>query len=73
MKRKALIACEYSGRVRDALTRCGWDAISCDTLPTDTPGKHYQGDVRDILYDDWDLLIAFPIPHTRIREIVEIE
>lgn len=60
MKKKALIACEYSGRVRDAFIKYGWDATSCDILPTDTPGKHYQGDVRDILYDDWDLLIAFP-------------
>jgi hypothetical protein len=58
--KKALIACEYSGTVRDALSEYGWYAVSCDILPSDTPGNHYQGDVRDILYDDWDLLIAFP-------------
>lgn len=57
---KALIACEYSGRVREALTKLGWDAISCDILPTEIPGTHYMGDVRDILYDEWDLIIAFP-------------
>lgn len=57
---KALVACEYSGRVRHFLTRLGWDATSCDILPSDIPGKHYMGDVRDILDDDWDLIIAFP-------------
>ena len=57
---KALIACEYSGIVRDAFRARGVDAISCDLLPTERPGPHYQGDVRDILYRDWDLLIAFP-------------
>jgi hypothetical protein len=45
---KAIVACEYSGRVRDALTKKGIDAISCDLLPSRTEGKHYQGDVRDI-------------------------
>lgn len=57
---KALIACEYSGLVRHFLTKLGWDAISCDILPSDIPGKHYMGDIRDILYEDWDLIIAFP-------------
>lgn len=57
---KILIACERSGRVRDAFTAMGHDAISCDLFPSDTPGKHYQGDVRDILYQDWDGIIAFP-------------
>ena len=57
---KALVACEYSGRVRDALIAKGWDAMSCDLLPTDKPGPHYQGDVRDILNDGFDLLIAHP-------------
>lgn len=57
---KTLIACEYSGIVRHELTKLGWDAISCDFLPTEIPGKHYQGDVTDILYDNWDLIIAFP-------------
>lgn len=57
---KVLIACEYSGAVRDAFLRRGHDAMSCDLLPTDVPGPHYQGDVRDILDRDWDLLIAHP-------------
>lgn len=57
---KILIACEYSGRVRDAFTKLGHDAMSCDLLPTDEPGKHYQGDVRDVLFDGWDLMIAHP-------------
>lgn len=57
---KVLIACEYSGVVRDAFTAKGHDAMSCDLLPSDTPGKHYQGDVRDILNDGWDMMLAFP-------------
>ena len=57
---KVLIACEYSGRVRDAFIAQGHDAISCDLLPTDSPGPHYQGDVRDILNDGFDLMIAHP-------------
>ena len=57
---KVLIACEYSGRVRDAFIAQGHDAISCDILPTDSPGPHYQGDVRDILEDGFDLMIAHP-------------
>jgi len=57
---KVLIACEYSGRVRDAFTKLGHDATSCDLLPSETEGKHYQGDIFDIIYQDWDLLIAHP-------------
>lgn len=57
---KVLIACEYSGKVRDAFIAMGHDAISCDLLPTDKPGPHYRGDVLDILYDGWDLMIAHP-------------
>ena len=57
---RVLIACEYSGTVRDAFIRAGHDALSCDLLPTDVPGPHYQGDVRDILADGWDLMIAHP-------------
>lgn len=57
---KVLVACEYSGRVRDAFTKLGHDATSCDLLPTDVPGKHYQGDVLDIINDGWDLMIAHP-------------
>jgi hypothetical protein len=57
---KVLIACEYSGTVRDEFTKLGHDATSCDLLPTDKPGKHYQGCVEDIINDEWDLIIAFP-------------
>jgi hypothetical protein len=57
---KVLIACEYSGRVRDAFIKAGHDAMSCDILPTDAEGPHYQGDVRDVLNDGWDLMIAHP-------------
>jgi len=57
---RVLVACEYSGRVRDAFTAKGHDATSCDLLPTDTPGAHHQGDVRDIIDNGWDLMIAHP-------------
>ena len=57
---KVLIACEYSGTVRDAFIQCGHDAMSCDLLPTDVPGNHYQGDVFDVINDGWDLMIAHP-------------
>ncbi|GAA4393387.1 hypothetical protein [Hymenobacter koreensis] len=57
---KVLVACEYSGIVRDAFLAAGHDAMSCDLLPTESPGPHYQGDVRDILHNGWDLLIAHP-------------
>lgn len=57
---KILIACEYSGTVRDAFIKKGHDAVSCDLLPTESHGPHYQGDVRDILNGGWDLLIAHP-------------
>jgi hypothetical protein len=57
---KILIACEYSGTVRDAFIAKGHDAISCDILPTDKPGPHYQGDVFDIIDDSFDLMIAHP-------------
>lgn len=57
---KVLVACEYSGRVRDAFIKHGHDAMSCDILPTDVEGPHYQGDVRDIINDGWDLMIAHP-------------
>ena len=55
-----LVACEYSGRVRDAFIARGHDAMSCDLLPTDATGPHYQGDVFDIINDGWDLMIAHP-------------
>jgi len=57
---KVLIACEYSGRVRDAFIARGHDAMSCDFLPTQSPGPHYQGDVLDIISDGFDLMIAHP-------------
>jgi len=57
---KVLIACEYSGRVRDAFTALGHDAMSCDLLPTDTPGPHYQGDIFDLDLSSFDLMIAHP-------------
>ncbi len=60
-----LIACEYSGRVRDAFIRHGHNAISCDLLPSETPGPHIQGDVIDLLQQQWDLVIAHP-PCTRL-------
>ena len=57
---KILVACEYSGTVRDAFIRAGHEAMSCDLLPTDAPGPHYQGSVLDILSNGWDLMIAHP-------------
>lgn len=57
---KVLVACEYSGRVRDAFIARGHAAMSCDLLPTDATGPHYQGDVFDIINDGWDLMIAHP-------------
>jgi hypothetical protein len=51
---KILIACEYSGTVRDAFIKAGHDAMSCDLLPTDVPGPHYQGDVFKIINYGWD-------------------
>jgi len=59
-KWRALVACEYSGRVRDAFASLGWDAWSCDLLPTESPGNHFIGDVKDIITDQWDIMIAFP-------------
>ena len=57
---RILVACEFSGIVRDAFVAGGHDAWSCDLLPTERPGQHYQGNVGDILNDDWDLMIAHP-------------
>lgn len=57
---RVLIACEYSGAVRDAFRARGHDAMSCDLLPTDAPGPHHQGDVAQVLQDGWDLMIAHP-------------
>jgi len=58
---RVLVACEYSGRVRDAFANQGWEAWSCDLLPTERErDRHYQGPVEDILNQDWDLMIAHP-------------
>ena len=55
-----LIACEESGTVRDAFIKKGHNAISCDILPTSSPGPHMQGNVIDVLNMEWDLIIAHP-------------
>jgi site-specific DNA-cytosine methylase len=57
---KVLIACEFSGTVRQAFAKLGHDAWSCDLEPTQTEGNHYQGDMFDIINDGWDLIIAHP-------------
>jgi hypothetical protein len=57
---KVLVACEFSGTVREAFRTLGHDAMSCDLLPTETPGPHHQGDVREILDGPWDLAICHP-------------
>lgn len=57
---KVLIACEFSGHVRDAFIRAGHDATSCDLLPSDAPGPHHQGDVLEILGQGWDMMVAHP-------------
>lgn len=57
---KVLVACEFSGIVRDAFIARGHDAMSCDLLPTERPGPHYQGDVMDIINDGFDMMIAHP-------------
>ena len=57
---KILIACEFSGIVRDAFAKRGHDAWSCDMLPTESPGQHIQGDVLEVLNDGWDMMIAHP-------------
>ena len=57
---RVLVGCEYSGVVRDAFIAKGHDAMSCDLLPTEAPGPHYEGDVRDVLDYPWDLAIFHP-------------
>lgn len=59
-KLRVLVACEYSGVVRDAFIKHGHDALSCDLLPTDVDGPHYQGDLFDVIDYPWDLMIAHP-------------
>jgi len=57
---RILIACEESGTVRDAFIKRGHDAVSCDIIPTSSPGPHIQGNVLEIINDGWDMMIAFP-------------
>jgi len=57
---RVLVACEFSGRVRDSFTARGHFAMSCDLLPSETDGYHYEGDVRDLIPADWELMIAHP-------------
>ena len=57
---KILIACEYSGTIRDAFADKGWDAWSCDILPTEKPGNHIQGDALDVINEGWDMMIGHP-------------
>lgn len=57
---KVLVACEFSGIVREAFIKQGHDAWSCDLLPAEMPGNHIQDDVLEHLNDGWDLMIAFP-------------
>lgn len=57
---RVLVACEFSGIVRDAFRAQGHDAVSCDLLPSERPGPHIQGDVREVLGDGWDMMIAHP-------------
>ena len=57
---RVLVACEFSGRVRDAFLARGHEAVSCDLLPSESPGPHIQGDIRTVPLDSWDLLIAHP-------------
>lgn len=57
---RVLIACEFSGIVRDAFKRRGVTSVSCDLLPSENKGEHYIGDVLDIIQKNWDMMIAFP-------------
>lgn len=66
---RVVIACEYSGIVRDAFSALGHDAISCDILPTESPGQHFQGDIFDLLCrESFDMMIAFP-PCTYLAKV----
>lgn len=57
---RVLVACEFSGIVREAFKKHGHDVWSCDLLPTEIPGNHIQGDIREVLSDGWDIMIAHP-------------
>lgn len=64
---RVLVACEFSGIVRDAFLELGHDAMSCDLLPTERPGPHYQGDVFDVIDYPWDLgIFHFPCTNTAV-------
>ena len=71
---RVLVACEFSGIVRDAFIARGHDAISCDLLPTERPGPHIQGDVTPLLREPWDLVIAHPpcMYLTRARGVIDL-
>lgn len=74
---RVLVACEFSGTVRDAFIRAGHDAVSCDLLPTESPGPHIQGDVLDVLDGGWDLMVAHPpctyLANSGVRWLYEVE
>lgn len=57
---RVLVACEYSGVVRDAFIAAGHEALSCDLLPTEQPGPHFEGPVECVIHMGWDLMIAHP-------------
>lgn len=57
---RVLVGCEFSGTTRDAFIAAGHDAVSCDLLPSESPGPHIQGDVRGVLDQGWDMMVAFP-------------
>jgi hypothetical protein len=57
---RVLVACEFSGAVRDSFAALGHDAWSCDLLPYETPGNHFQSDIKDVITQGWDMMIAFP-------------
>ena len=58
--KRILIACEFSGIVREAFKKKGWDAWSCDLLPTEIPGNHIKDDILNHLDDGWDMMVAHP-------------
>ena len=62
---RVLIACEFSGAVREEFKKLGHDAWSCDLVDTEIPGNHFTCDIKEVLYQDWDLIIAHP-PCTRL-------
>ena len=57
---RVLVACEFSGIVREAFRTRGHDAVSCDLLPTEIPGPHIRGDVTKVFCEQWDVMLAFP-------------